>query len=609
MEYLSARRRDILFLAIFLLSTALACGSGGQGNNDSSDAGSPDMGDANATPSAVAEAGEGPFGVDRSVSLDASGSTDPDGDELEFDWTLETTPSSSTATLQSPSAAQTRFTPDVAGSYELSVTVSDGAASDTDTLTVVALGEPQVDAGEDIDATVGDTVTVDASTSNDTGTLSYSWSFVTKPSGSSVRFDGGSNKTARFTPDVEGVYVAQVEVSNAVATATDRVTIQVEPQNGGSSGRIFVDADGSDSNPGTDAEPVATLDAALAISHNNSDRDRIVLTGGTYDLEDTTHTISSEIDITGPLEETASAELQGNGTLFELDAGAFLTVDDLAVTSGGIAFSVGDDANLSVIDITCEAKSCINAGEVLIEDGGGVEVVGSTLVGTTGSTAAITTSMADELTVQDTTIRDFNGAAISVLEGPLTVRDSTLEQNGQGVSVLDSQSNQPTLIRNTNFSGNVTSLEVESAENVTLTGSSIDQSTSNSIAANGGALIVRDSTIRDGSTGIVAESDVVLTIRNTDITGHRFSGVRIDGAGARVDLGTESEDAGNSIFNNTRAQVEDARPANAQGRVTLAGTGLGVGMVVQEPPSGTYSGPGFDDYGILIQNSTEVIVY
>ena len=62
------------------------------------------------------------------VTLDGTGSSDPNGDPLTYSWCLRGRPQGSTATLNGANTAHPTFTPDVAGSYVLCLTVNDGKA-------------------------------------------------------------------------------------------------------------------------------------------------------------------------------------------------------------------------------------------------------------------------------------------------------------------------------------------------------------------------------------------------------------------------------------------------------------------------------------------------
>ena len=113
-----------LLLTIFLIA---ACDSGGGIN-----------GDDNSPPNASVTANTTDPVVGDSVTLDASKSDDPDGDELSFSWTLET-PGGSDATLSSPTAARPWYVPDTSGDYRAEVAVGDSKLSDTDDVSMEAL--------------------------------------------------------------------------------------------------------------------------------------------------------------------------------------------------------------------------------------------------------------------------------------------------------------------------------------------------------------------------------------------------------------------------------------------------------------------------------------
>jgi len=150
-------RRALLGILLVLV-VGPACDNGGGIN-----------GDDNSPPNASVTANTTDPVVGDSVLLDASGSTDPDGDELSFSWTLET-PKGSNATLSSSTTADPWYVPDTSGDYRAEVAVSDSKLSDTDNVSTTALKElpetvtvPFENVAADGDSLITGTVTWDDS--------------------------------------------------------------------------------------------------------------------------------------------------------------------------------------------------------------------------------------------------------------------------------------------------------------------------------------------------------------------------------------------------------------------------------------------------------------
>jgi hypothetical protein len=63
------------------------------------------------------------------VQLNGTGSTDPAGLSLNYEWSFVSKPSGSTAKLSSVSSAKPTFVADEAGTYKVQLTVCDGGAA------------------------------------------------------------------------------------------------------------------------------------------------------------------------------------------------------------------------------------------------------------------------------------------------------------------------------------------------------------------------------------------------------------------------------------------------------------------------------------------------
>jgi MYXO-CTERM domain-containing protein len=169
------------------------------------------------------------------VSLDGSGSSDPDGDPLTYDWRFITKPGSSAANLVDEDRPDPQFVPDVVGVYELGLVVDDGALESLEDSVVVTVtaenGDPVANAGSDQRVAVGDPVVLDGSRSADPDgdPLQYAWTLVTRPSGSAAALTSSTSASPRFVADVAGTYEVSLTVTDGFATsAPDSVRITAE---------------------------------------------------------------------------------------------------------------------------------------------------------------------------------------------------------------------------------------------------------------------------------------------------------------------------------------------------------------------------------------------
>jgi hypothetical protein len=177
------------------------------------------------------------------VLLDGTGSSDADGDPLSYSWSVVSRPAGSAATVQDPTSARPTLTPDRGGQYVVRLVVSDGSASsDPADCIVSANALPVANAGEDQEATVGDQVQLDGSASQDpdgiseraewegrsSANLTYLWSWVSRPTGSTASLSSPTSVNPTFSADVEGTFVVSLVVSDGMASSLpDEVTITV----------------------------------------------------------------------------------------------------------------------------------------------------------------------------------------------------------------------------------------------------------------------------------------------------------------------------------------------------------------------------------------------
>ena len=171
------------------------------------------------------------------VSLNGSASSDANGDQLTYVWTMLSRPAGSKADLSSATLVNPGFTADVAGTYVFSLVVNDGRLNSAAATVMVTASSgnvaPVANAGPAQNTKLGlVTLNGGASYDADGNTLTYSWSLQSRPVGSSASVINASSINPSFIADVAGTYVMALIVKNGkLASTTSTVIITASSGN------------------------------------------------------------------------------------------------------------------------------------------------------------------------------------------------------------------------------------------------------------------------------------------------------------------------------------------------------------------------------------------
>jgi subtilisin family serine protease len=157
-----------------------------------------------------------------SVSLTSENSSGAFGSPLTtFAWVL-TSPAGSGASLSTPTAASSSFTPDIPGDYRVDLTVSQSAPSGTpagnaaafvhiNNVPLAAIAGPAAD-----NVGIPVTFTGTASSDPDNQPLTFHWVLVARPDGSTRNLVPLGVDNATLTPDVPGTYEIGLRVDDGL---------------------------------------------------------------------------------------------------------------------------------------------------------------------------------------------------------------------------------------------------------------------------------------------------------------------------------------------------------------------------------------------------------
>lgn len=340
------------------------------------------------------------------VMLDGSASTDVDGNQITYQWTLTAKPAASAAVLSDSSATRPTFDADVDGEYTAELVVNDGnVSSEVDTVTVVSAtlnSDPVADAGDDFSVKANTVVTLDGTLSSDADgdLINYQWALTSTPAGSMAELNNISLATPTFVADVEGTYEAELIVDDgSVNSSADTVTI------------VAVEANAAPiANAGL--EQSVNVGASVALDGSAS----VDVDGDPINYEwaiiSAPATSTATLDSTTTVDPSFTADVEGSYTI------------QLIVNDGSIK---SEADTVTVIAASANAKPVANAGlDARVIAGTNVTLDG------TGSFDAD----GDTLTYQWTFVSQPSGSAAAFADATVATPSFTADVEGSYVIAL-----------------------------------------------------------------------------------------------------------------------------------------------------------------------------
>jgi RHS repeat-associated protein len=166
--------------------------------------------------------------VGTSVTLDGSASTNPDGNQIAFRWTLVNRPAGSKAALVGADTPHPKFAVDVAGNYLAELVVANGEEISVSDRVIISTtnSAPIASPGAPFLAKRGETVTLDGSASFDVDgdPLSYTWTLENQPFRSRSQLVGADTPQPTLSLDRTGDYIISLKVNDGGLLSQSRLT-------------------------------------------------------------------------------------------------------------------------------------------------------------------------------------------------------------------------------------------------------------------------------------------------------------------------------------------------------------------------------------------------
>jgi lysophospholipase L1-like esterase len=162
--------------------------------------------------------------INHAVPIDGTASYDPDNDTITaFQWTIESAPEGSTASIEYSTSAVASVTPDLVGNYSIGLVVTAGlqeSVMQACRIHAVATNTiPVADGGADFTLATGKRATLDGSNSSDADgdVLSFAWTILSKPEGNTITLMSANTATPSFFAKNQGDYLISLVVNDSIA--------------------------------------------------------------------------------------------------------------------------------------------------------------------------------------------------------------------------------------------------------------------------------------------------------------------------------------------------------------------------------------------------------
>ena len=332
-------------------------------------------------------------------------------------------------------------------------------------------GNPVANAGPNQTVAVGANVTLNGSGSSNpsgTGTLTYSWAFVSKPAGSSAVLTNANTVTPSFTVDAAGSYVISLTVNNGTGTDSTTVTVSTgntpPVANAGANQTVAVGAtvvlDGSGSHD-ADGDPLTyfwtllsaprgsaafianfrSVSSTFVADQAGSYVVQLVVNDGQVDSVPATVTITTAAN-TPPVANAGPNQTVGVGALVHLDGSQSTDVDGhpLIYKWSLISLPRGSVAQLSNPGAVAPTFTADQAGTYiaqLIVSDNNIDSTPSTVTITTNTSVQAPTANAGlNQTVALGTVVTLNGSGTDPQGLPLTFSWSLITRPAGSIATL-----------------------------------------------------------------------------------------------------------------------------------------------------------------------------